>query len=244
MEILGFTALLGYATPPANLPNWPGNPTAGMKDGVVVQYQAFGSNNPNNLLLGGASHTVLGRTLSHEVGHYLGLRHIWGDGDCTNQDGIDDTPNALDQSEGCDTTANTCVDDIYGIDLPDMLENFMDYSNEDCQNSFTKGQVDLMHGVLENQRYDLVYNNPASVSTEELAATIYPNPTSNVLNIQLDNGVVDAIEIYNAYGQKLMSSEESNSAIQLDVSDLKQGVYFVRIFTNTGSVAVERFVKE
>ncbi|PWH85315.1 M43 family zinc metalloprotease [Brumimicrobium oceani] len=244
MEILGLTALLGYATPPANLPNWPGGTTAGMSDGVVIQYQAFGSNNPNPLLLGGGAHTVLGRTLTHEVGHYLGLRHIWGDGDCTNQDGIDDTPNAIEQSTGCDTTANTCIDNIQGFDLPDMLENYMDYTNEDCQNSFTEGQVDLMHGVLENQRYDLVYNNPASVSTEELVATIYPNPTRNVLNIQLDNGVINAVEVYNAYGQKLISSEESNSAIQLDVSELKQGVYFVRIFTNTGSVAVERFVKE
>ncbi|RYM33907.1 T9SS type A sorting domain-containing protein [Brumimicrobium glaciale] len=244
MEILGFTSLLGYATPPANLPNWPGGATAGMSDGVVIQYQAFGSNNPNDLLLGGGSHDVLGRTLTHQVGHYLGLRHIWGDGDCTNQDGIDDTPNALEQSVGCDTTANTCTDNIQGFYLPDMLENYMDYSNETCQNSFTKGQVELMHGVLENQRYDLVYNNPASIEKEELFASIFPNPTANKLNIQLDNGMINKVEVYNTFGQSLLTSIQKSISTQLDLSTLNKGVYFVRISTTSGNVLVERFVKE
>ena len=143
------TALLGYATPPTGLPNWPPGSTAGMSDGVVIQFQSFGSNNPNILDAGGGPIDVRGRTPVHEVGHYLGLRHIWGDGDCAAQDGIDDTPNADAQSNSdCDITKNTCVDNIQGVDLPDMVENYMDYSAETCQNSFTQGQVDLMHGVL------------------------------------------------------------------------------------------------
>ncbi|MFN5911951.1 MAG: M43 family zinc metalloprotease, partial [Bacteroidota bacterium] len=70
---------------------------------------------------------VAGRTCVHEVGHYLGLRHIWGDGDCSQEDGIDDTPNADSQSnQDCDVTRNTCTDNIAGTDLPDMVENYMD----------------------------------------------------------------------------------------------------------------------
>src|SRR5690554_6965821 len=78
MAVYGSPVILGYATPPTGMSNWPPGSTAGMSDGVVVQYQAFGSNNPNDL---GFGFEVLGRTTTHEVGHYLGLRHIWADGE-------------------------------------------------------------------------------------------------------------------------------------------------------------------
>src|SRR5690606_22725573 len=163
--------------------HWPAGTIDGLSDGVVIQFQCFGSNNPNPLPNPDGSGDileVLGRTVTHEVGHYLGLRHIWGDGDCTAQDGVDDTPNATGQSDfDCDASKNTCVDNIFGVDLPDMIENYMDYSAEDCQNSFTQGQVDIMHGVLDNERYDLVHGNPASVSTlDEISLSIFPNPAN------------------------------------------------------------------
>ncbi|MFN5910844.1 MAG: hypothetical protein ACK45H_05880, partial [Bacteroidota bacterium] len=82
LPLLG-PALLGYATPPPGLPNWPiGQTPTGLSDGVVIQFQAFGSNNPVPLQFGQTAFEVAGRTCVHEVGHYLGLRHIWGDGDC------------------------------------------------------------------------------------------------------------------------------------------------------------------
>lgn len=241
IEISGFTPLLGYATPPANLPNWPGG-IGNMSDGVVIQYQALGSNNPNDLLLGGASHEVLGRTATHEVGHYLGLRHIWADGGCNQQDGIDDTPNALQQSAGCDTSANTCIDDILGMDLPDMIENYMDYSDETCQNSFTKGQAELMHGVLENQRYDLVYNNPASVDKNELKASIFPNPAHEELNIKVDNGKIKRIEVVNLSGQRLILNQPNSNIVKLNISDLTKGIYFAKIMHNNGLQVMKKFV--
>lgn len=237
--------LLGYATPPTGLSNWPAGSTGGLNDGVVIQFEAFGANNPNELGggMGAAPGEVLGRTTTHEVGHYLGLRHIWGDGDCNEQDGIDDTPNAMDKSEqDCDTTKNTCVDDIQGIDLPDMIENYMDYSAETCQNSFTKGQASLMRGVLENQRYDLVNGNPASVETEELKAALYPNPTNNELNIQMNNGTIKEVKVYNAHGQVLLTEASPNNAVYLDVSSFNKGVYFVKIYSDNGSL-VKRFIK-
>src|SRR5690554_1900151 len=241
MAITGFGPMvLGYATPPSGLTNWPPGSTGGMKDGVVIQFEAFGSNNPNDLGLGTE---VRGRTATHEIGHYLGLRHIWGDGDCTQQDGIDDTPNARDKSEGCPLSANTCVDDIQGLDLPDMVENYMDYSNETCQNTFTKGQAELMRSVLENQRKDLIHNNPASVKKESFTAALYPNPTQKELNIQINNGMVESVEIYNTFGQKIQSSKVANSSVTLDVSNLDTGVYLVRILNNSGATSVKRFVK-
>ena len=83
MSFAGTPFVLGYATPPDGLPHWPVGSTDGMSDGVVLQYEFVGSNNPNPVDLGGGPLEILGRTATHEVGHYLGLRHIWGDGDCT-----------------------------------------------------------------------------------------------------------------------------------------------------------------
>lgn len=224
------TSLLGYATPPDGLSNWPSGSTNGLGDGVVIQYQAFGSNNPNPLDMGQGAVEVLGRTPIHEVGHYLGLRHIWGDGDCTEQDGIDDTPNAADQSNfDCDDTKNTCVDNIQGVDLPDMIENFMDYSDESCQNSFTQGQVDHMHAVLENQRYDLVHDNPANIKEENaLVASIHPNPTSSTVQINAEKSI-DFIEVYSLLGENVLTLEMNNTQGELDLSKLNTGVYILKL---------------
>jgi hypothetical protein len=245
MEIFNTPALLGFATPPSGLPNWPAGSVPNLSDGVVIQYQAFGNNNPNPLDMGQGAIDVRGRTTTHEVGHYLGLRHIWGDGGCTEQDGIDDTPNASDQSNfDCDNTKNTCTDNIQNVDLPDMIENYMDYSAETCQNSFTQGQVDLMRGVLDNQRYDLVHDNPASLETEDLVTTnLFPNPAEHKITIQMNHGSADEVVIYNLSGAKLTSVLNQNESYVIDVSQFEKGIYFAKIFKGGVLLNTEKFVK-
>lgn len=224
-------ALLGYATPPTGLPNWPAGQTPDLIDGVVIQYQAFGSNNPNDLNFGQGALDVRGRTCVHEVGHYLGLRHIWGDGDCTQEDGIDDTPNADNQSnQDCDITKNTCVDNIAGTDLPDMVENYMDYSAETCQNSFTAGQVMLMHGVLENQRYDLVHNNPAGLTAvQTLEMSLYPNPAKEICTVKIDNSSDFDIELIDLDGRIVYASKITGGVHSIDLKRFEAGIYMVKI---------------
>lgn len=238
MSLFGFTALLGYATPPAGLPNWPPGSTGGLGDGVVIQYQAFGSNNPNDI---GAGVVIKGRTTTHEVGHYLGLRHIWGDGDCTAEDGIDDTPNADAQSNtDCDPSKNTCTDNIQSVDLPDMIENYMDYSSEDCQNSFTALQVSLMHGVLELQRYDLVHGNPASIEENAIEFVLYPNPAQDFVEIK-SSAEIDEIQIMDITGKTIQVDFFNN---QIDVRAFKTGVYFIDAYTKEGQKITRRLVKQ
>ena len=243
MSVFGITALMGYATPPNNLPNWPANSNGGMSDGVVIQYQAFGSNNPVVLDPGTGPIDFRGRTCVHEVGHYLGLRHIWGDGDCTQEDGVDDTPNADANSQNitlCDTLVNTCVDNIGTLgDLPNMQENYMDYSPESCQVAFTLGQRDIMRGVIENNRWDLIDNYPvASVSNKTASQIIvYPNPTNSILtikNVELNSN----IKIYTLNGTLIYQTTNNNST-QINIDELPQGMYFIKI-RDSKSVVIKK----
>jgi hypothetical protein len=231
--------ILGYAFPPDNAPNWPQNSgTDSAKQGVVMHYPVVGRLNTTPI-----DQTVAkGRSAVHEIGHYLGLRHIWGDGDCTVDDGIEDTPDAIDANQQtCDYNANTCNDSP--IDYPDMLENFMDYSDDRCLNMFTHQQISLMRYMLRTSRAGIVSEEiieyPASVNdvTNQLAAKVYPNPTQGSLNIEISDVRVQyaTITILNLVGQQLKPTinwENGKSAI--DVSDLADGVYILKIKSDLG----------
>lgn len=149
-------SILGLAYPPTAAPNWPSGSTASQdKWGVVLSYEVVGYQNPR--AVGQLSIANRGRTAVHEVGHYLGLRHIWGDAgffgsvdcDLTKDDGFDDTPHmgSNSQQTGCNFTKNTCTNGETP-DEPDMVENYMDYSTESCQNMFTQQQANLMRSMI------------------------------------------------------------------------------------------------
>jgi hypothetical protein len=84
-NVLNGFGILGYAFPPVDAPNWPANSTAdSAKEGVVLHYPVVGRNFSAPI----DPSVAAGKSAVHEVGHYLGLRHIWGDGDCTEDDGL------------------------------------------------------------------------------------------------------------------------------------------------------------
>lgn len=145
---IGGAAAYAYRPPAAD-----GNPDA---DGVISNHRYVGS-------IGTASGTT-GKTLTHEIGHYLGLPHTWGEtnapgcdgsqqsspcdgaNNCQMDDGISDTPNCLGVSAGnCDLTRSTCGS-------LDNIQNFMDYAS--CEANFTKGQVTVMRNVLNSALAD------------------------------------------------------------------------------------------
>ena len=133
--------LLGYAQFPdqSGLNGLPASGPAST-DGVVVRFQSFGSADKGTFPVMEAPYNK-GRTLSHETGHWLGLRHIWGDGNCA-EDFVADTPPAAGPSSGCPTGRTTCG----GLN---MVENYMDYSYDACMNIFTQGQKVRMLAVME-----------------------------------------------------------------------------------------------
>lgn len=238
--------ILGYAYPPAGLDNWPAGsnaPSPGL-DGVVVDFRTVGSNNPNKLVFQGQEYVSEGRTMVHEIGHYLGLRHIWGDGgglfggsSCNADDGMADTPNQGEQTGfSCDTTRNTCTDNPG--DLPDMLENYMDYSLENCQNIFTRDQVNHMRKVLMNQRKGLLDANVATYDAQNPSGLfLFPNPNDGRCVIQNKNPESSLfVNIHNASGQIVHSFNlEPGKEENMNVS-WPNGLYFLTIRDKDGRI--------
>ncbi len=135
--------VLGLSTfPETDLPGWEIMERDGpvIYEGIFVNAAHFGE---SDLI----SDYNLGRTLTHELGHYLGLFHPWGKGDCTNNDYCDDTPAVRRAHGGCAENAPIGCDGEVA-----MVENFMNYTSDRCMNVFTNGQIERMHYVLENSK--------------------------------------------------------------------------------------------
>jgi len=138
----GITELLGYATFP-----WQ---NMGAEDGLVIRYLAFGSLAPVSATYN------LGRTATHEVGHWLGLKHIWGDeAACAADDDVGDTPLQADLHYGCPAFPNTdACSNGNGV----MFMNYMDYTDDRCMFMFTAGQKTRMDYYLANDHKSIADN--------------------------------------------------------------------------------------
>lgn len=233
-----FIAILGYATPPLNPlpPNWGSDPSQllNMGDGVVLQYHCVGG--PKNPDVGEvAPFSSAGRTAVHEVGHYLGLRHIWGDPAddslaCTSlaTDGINDTPDQARESSGNPSSLqNTCHDGEPG-DQPDLWENYMDYSDDANVVMFTHGQVSLMRSILADQRDSLVNQSPTGFydkNTNRNTIVVYPQPARQSLLIAFE-GKIDQVVLTDVLGKTVQITRGSKT---IDVSGLPSGMYFLKL---------------
>ncbi len=161
--------ILGYAQFP--------NSGAANTDGVVIGYNYFGNTGavsaPYNK----------GRTATHEIGHCLGLFHIWGDDGtaCTGSDAIADTPNQADENYGCPNFAiNTSCSNA-----GDMAMNYMDYTDDACMYMFTNGQKAVVNSVLASapRRASLLTStvcNTAAITANFTASSTVINETQSV----------------------------------------------------------------
>jgi len=130
------SGILGYSS-------FPGGPAN--EDGIVVRHDYFGKI--------GTAAASLGRTTTHEIGHWFGLYHTFNGGcgidTCADGDLVCDTPPAANPNYGC-PTINSCSNDIPNVN--DQVQNYLDYSNDNCKNKFTNGQKQRMHSTLVNLR--------------------------------------------------------------------------------------------
>ncbi|MCS7152522.1 MAG: M43 family zinc metalloprotease [Bacteroidia bacterium] len=201
--------LLGYAQFPdaSGLLGMPGDQGMGSctgpanTDGVVILYSAFGSALKGSTGLNPPYH--LGRTTTHEIGHWLGLRHTWGDGDCSVDDFCDDTPLCNGASYGCPANPSSCIAGVRR-----MIENYMDYSDDGCMNIFTLDQALRMRIVLEYcPRRRTLITSPALVppATTDAALINLPLPqdvcpgTHNFTATLRNNGTTTLTSIPVAY---------------------------------------------
>ena len=157
--------LLGYAQFPnsSGLGGLSTNNGPANTDGVVILHESVGRP-PANPFPGPYNR---GRTLTHEIGHWVGLRHIWGDGACSADDFCGDTPNSNGSNYGCPTGSSSCSS-------TDMVENYMDYTDDDCMNIFTLDQKDRMDVVFS------VSPRRASLITSGVCSAPSSAPTANI----------------------------------------------------------------
>lgn len=226
----GNLLIAAYAYPPVNASFWNSQYYKDQEfQGVVINYQFVGVKNPYD----GLSTSTREKTLVHEIGHYLGLRHIWADKNnvCTGEDdGFKDTPLCRIQSTNCQTSKNTCNEGTG--DKPDMFENYMDYTPFSCTMMFTKEQTKQMRWNLENLRPDVGSKSIDNTFAASEFISVYPNPTSNFLNINLDKKGNYLIQLTDILGRNVSEQNfniSENFRYTYNTSNWASGVYYLKI---------------
>ncbi len=230
-DVLGYSTMPGY-----NL----------SKEGIVLSYIEI-----NGI---GFMQNNIGRTLVHEVGHWLNLKHIWGDSFC-GDDNVDDTPKQSTYTPGCPTgIRRTCGNTQFG----DMYMNYMDFTDDVCMNLFTKGQKQRARALFEPGGYrhtilsSKAFNTPTVYNAQVpdfypqwLDVKIYPNPATDNLNIYMEYDVRwigKDIYIMDMNGKIVLKKNITSTVQSVNISNLAPGVYFIRAEKEDEKV-LRKFIK-
>ncbi len=132
---------------------------SGQGDGMMISKSAFTLGRSCGDVQGIAPNN-LGRTLTHEMGHYLNLDHLWGDGGCNSDDGVADTPNQSEENYGCPTLGAT-----KGCTAEALHMSFMDYPDDACMYMFSAGQARRAEAWVNSGLYDNLKKNVLGAAT-------------------------------------------------------------------------------
>jgi hypothetical protein len=242
LTFFGTEGLYGIATFPQTMDSEEAGgsePTPDELQGVSVMYNVVG-----NVLDANGDTINAGRTLTHEIGHFFGLRHIWGDGQdglCGASDYVHDTPFAIENANfNCDFNLNECAseDAFWGtIDPPNNIENYMDYSGDLCYNMFSRGQTDRMNGFLNTER-DALFDGAANggKTPTEFKTWVYTVPTSCP---ETCDGVAIVNTLKNSGSVSIFI--DGNEIVGNSVSDLCTGIHDIIVIDNNQDSIVYDF---
>jgi hypothetical protein len=200
-------------------------------DGIMIDHNAFGKHT------GTAKDGVYtsGRTLTHEIGHWFGLLHTWGDEYC-GDDYCNDTPptERANLSVLCETTFSNCS----GKKTLNMIENFMDYTPDTCMNIFTIDQKNRIRVVLEisKRRKKFIENTQYSFQiVDKLLVKILENPSSSEtirFQILVKNNSDYSYEIIDTAGRKINKASFKDSPsriIEINKATLPKGIVILNV---------------
>lgn len=181
-----------------------------------------------------------GRTLTHEIGHYLGLYHPWENKCSPTGDQVDDTPSQSSYYTGCPGLIydNGC------FTFP-MTMNFMQYSDDKCMAMFTEGQKTRVWDIIQNYRSALMTQaiNCNSLLKDTILSEshikIYPNPITSCLTIELgvENQLEVQLELWDITGKLIYNEKMPSIAIRpLEIGYLPKGIYILKINSRNQSI--------
>lgn len=215
------------------------------EDGVRIHFEGFGTTGTAS-----APPYNLGRTVTHEIGHYFNLYHVWGqninDPACEYDDEVNDTPR---QSS---TFRNECpVHPQIFCGTASMFMNFMNYTDDACMAMFTKGQKMRMLAALNGPRTGLLHSlgcQPPVGTNEESALAgnirLLQNPVNEEIKLQSDWFINESIlvSLINTRGQILFSETwQGNTFFTKNVSALSPGLYFL-ILQNETNIFTKKLI--
>ena len=222
--------IYGYTQMPTELTT---NPAT---DGVVCNYFAFGTTGsavaPSNL----------GRTCTHEVGHWFNLIHTWGDAVCGN-DNVADTPEQKQAHYGCnwtfpEMTYNCVTPETNGT----MFMDYMDYSDDPCMYMFTTDQKTRMLSSITTYRSKILTSNVCTASMTGINEIVnnsnkvncFPNPASTVITITSEVPmqkifICDAVGKLVYVNASLSNSNSQGNVTQVDIRNWSNGIYFMKV---------------
>lgn len=229
--ILGFGTLPGTAPP--------------QEEGIIVDPHYFGT--VGLALLGVPNH--LGRTATHEIGHYFNLSHIWGGNEnvCTDDDGVSDTPVQRGPFLGCPVYPQ------FSCGNSAMFMNYMDYTDDACMSLFTKGQKARMWATLTAVRPGLLESQGCATSSTTLPPVdtglrLFPNPATDGLTIETieECGEVDWIRVVDIWGRErvLTAISRADHSLFVHIGNLAPGCYLLQLAFESGVVRQSVFIKQ